>query len=302
MKAGRDYFLAYAPERTVEGNAINEIKELPQIIGGYEEKSRLMAEQLFRELTHTIIDVESLESAEMVKIMNNTFRDVKFAYTNEMALICKELGLDMVKLVSAANMGYVRDKIPMPSPGVGGACLSKDSYILSYSTRDIKTKPTITTQSRKLNEFIPSDIVAEIMMELKSIGKKVDQIKIFIIGFAFKGQPETSDTRASTTLDLINIIRENNVGKNIIFGYDPIVSSAAIENFGVKSVSLEEGFKDADVVIIMNNHKSYQRIDIFTLLESSKADCIFVDCWHLFEPIEMIKINKIKYISVGCKY
>ena len=94
----------------------------------------------------------------------------------------------------------------------------------------------------------------------------------------------------------------NNVGKNIIFGYDPIVSSEAIENFGVKSVSLEEGFKDADVVIIMNNHKSYQRIDIFTLLESSKADCIFVDCWHLFEPIEMIKINKIKYISVGCKY
>lgn len=301
FKAGVDYYLAYAPERTIEGKAISEIKELPQIIGGYDKKSTMLVDRLFREITPTVVDVGSLEGAEMVKFLNNTFRDVKFGYANEMALICKELGLDMVKLVQAANLGYIRDEIPVPSPGVGGACLTKDPYILIHSCKDLKHQPKMVLQSRQINEFIPSHIVEEVYKQITQLNKKISTLKIFIIGFAFKGEPETSDLRGSTTIDLLNHFRKKGIREKSFFGYDPIVSPKEIEALGATPVSISEGFKDADVVVIMNNHKSYKKMDVFDLLNSARSDCIFVDGWYTFEPKDIMTINNIKYIGIGCK-
>ena len=300
LKPGLEYYLAYAPERTVEGRAIPEIRELPQVVGGYDEKSVMLVERLFREVTSTIIDVGSLESAEMVKILNNTFRDVKFGYANEMALICKELGLDVVKIINAANLGYTRDRIPVPSPGVGGACLTKDPYLLIHSCKGIKFQPEIVRQSRMINEFIPRKIAGEVVDEIEQLGKSKEKIKMFIIGFAFKGEPETSDTRGSTTIDLLKHFKDNGVIEGSFFGYDPLVPEKDLSELGVTPVSLEEGFKNADVVAIMNNHKSYKKMDIFSLLSLSKNDCIFVDGWYTFEPKDISRINGIKYIGVGC--
>jgi UDP-N-acetyl-D-mannosaminuronic acid dehydrogenase len=301
LKAGIDYYLAYAPERTIEGRAISEIKELPQIIGGYDKKSTMLVNRLFREITPIIVDVGSLEGAEMVKILNNTFRDVKFGYANEMALVCKELGLDMVKLVQAANLGYVRDEIPVPSPGVGGACLTKDPYFLIHSCRDLKHQPRMVSHSRQINEFIPYHIVEDVYQQIMELKKKIDRLKIFIIGFAFKGEPETSDLRGSTTIDLLNHFRKKGMRDSSFFGYDPIVSQEEITALGVKPVSIAEGFKDADVVLIMNNHKSYKKLDVFDLLNSARNDCIFVDGWYTFEPKDIITVNYVRYIGIGCK-
>lgn len=300
LEPGEDYFLAYAPERTIEGDALKECRELPQIVGGYDNKSTLLTEQIFNEITNTIVKVDGLESAEMVKIMNNTFRDVKFAYANEMALICKDLNLDMVNLVNAANMGYTRDKIPIPSPGVGGPCLTKDSYILIDSTKKINAHPNIVEHSRKVNESIPSVLAEDIIQNLKSLNKNINTVKFFIIGFAFKGEPETSDMRGSTTLDLLNYLRENNANEEFIYGYDPVISSKEIKLLNIKHATLENGFDNADVVILMNNHHSYKKIDIFSLIESAKQDLIFVDGWHLFNPEDIVVNKEIKYIGVGC--
>lgn len=301
LKAGIDYYLAYAPERTIEGRAISEIKELPQIIGGYDKKSTMLVNRLFREITPTIVDVGSLEGAEMVKILNNTFRDVKFGYANEMALVCKELGLDMVKLVQAANLGYVRDEIPVPSPGVGGACLTKDPYFLIHSCKDLKHKPRMVSHSRQINEFIPYHIVEEVYQQIMQLKKKIDKLKIFIIGFAFKGEPETSDLRGSTTIDLLNHFRKKGIQDSSFFGYDPIVSQEEITALGVKPVSIAEGFKDADVVLIMTNHKSYKKMDVFDLLNSARNDCIFVDGWYTFEPKDLMSVNNVRYMGIGCR-
>jgi len=301
LEVGLEYFLAYAPERTVEGRAIPEIRELPQVVGGYNEKSTMLVERLFREVTSTIIDVGSLESAEMVKILNNTFRDVKFGYANEMALICKELGLDMVKIVNAANLGYTRDRIPVPSPGVGGACLTKDPYLLIESCKGRKFQPEIVRKARMINEFIPRKITEEILEQIDDLEKSREKIKIFIIGFAFKGEPETSDMRGSTTIDLLNNFKENGVKEECFFGYDPLVTKRELSELGVTHVTIPEGFKDADVVVIMNNHKSYKKMDIFSLLSSSKEDCIFYDGWYTFDPKGISRINGIRYMGVGCR-
>ena len=301
LRAGKDFSLAYAPERTIEGNAINEIQELPQIIGGLDNKSTLLVDQFFRKITSTIVDVGSLEGAEMVKILNNTFRDTKFAYANEMAMICKELNLDAVKLIRAANMDYKRDAIPVPSPGVGGACLTKDSYILIEACKDIDISPDLVRCARTINELIPRKIVDDIMKELKSLNKNYDSINIFIIGFAFKGTPETSDTRGSTTIDILDSFRTYGIQDDSFYGYDPVVLDDDMSSLGVKPVSLDEGFKDADVVLIMNNHKSYKNMDIFSLLRSAKNDCVIMDGWYTFDPKDLVTINNIKYIGVGCR-
>jgi len=299
LRAGTDYFLSFAPERTAAGIALPELRELPQIIGGYDKKSAALTSRLFGEITSTIIDVGSLEAAEMVKIMNNTFRDVKFAYANEMALICKELGLDMHQLVQAANDSYDRDKIPVPSPGVGGPCLTKDGYLLQYSCKDLSAQPTIVGLSRQVNESIPFRIAREIDRELKRLGKK--SVKIFVIGFAFKGEPETSDTRDSATLALLKELRWLGYPDSCFFGYDAVAGPGDISQFAVTPVSLAEGFEGADAVIIMNNHKSHRVVDIFTLLMTTKKPCLFVDGWRTFDPRDIKEIEHLVYLGVGCR-
>ena len=300
LKAGEGYFLAFAPERTIEGDAITEIRELPQIVGGFDEESGLLAESLFKQVTSTVINVGDLESAEMIKLLNNTYRDVKFGYANEMALICKELGLDMVNLVKAANQGYPRDKIPLPSPGVGGACLTKDHYILESSCIGINSKPRVGHEARKANELVPKYLVDEMERDLNKLNKSIKNAKIFVVGFAFKGSPETSDLRGSTTLDLLAELQAK--GASNINGYDFIVDSSEINKLGVKTVSVEDGFANADVIFIMNNHQGFTRLDILSLIQSAAPNCVFMDGWGLFEPTDILSINSASYMGIGSKY
>jgi len=299
LEAGAGYFLSFAPERTVEGKALTELRELPQIIGGHDKKSAALTSRVFSEVTPTIIDVGTLEGAEMVKILNNTFRDAKFAYVNEMALICRELGLDMNQLIQAANDSYARDKIPVPSPGVGGPCLTKDAYLLEYSCKDLSVQPTIVALCRQVNESIPGRIARDIDEELKRVGK--GSVKIFIIGFTFKGEPETSDTRDSTTLVLVEQFLGLGYPAAALFGYDAVVAPDDLRELGVTPVSLAEGFKDADAIIIMNNHESHNGMDIFGLLNTTSKPCLFMDGWRTFDPRDIKEIEHVIYLGMGCK-
>ncbi|MDC0476528.1 nucleotide sugar dehydrogenase, partial [Alphaproteobacteria bacterium] len=130
LRVGEDFFIAFCPERTSEGQALEELQNLPQIVGGFDENSRQLATRFFSENTHTIVDVGSLEGAEFCKLMDNTYRDTIFAYANQMAALAGVLGLNASELINKVNLGYKRNAIPLPSPGVGGPCLSKDPYIL----------------------------------------------------------------------------------------------------------------------------------------------------------------------------
>lgn len=300
LKAGVDFHLAFAPERTIGGKALSELKELPQVVGGYDRKSTALVKRLFEEITPTIVDAGNLEGAEMVKILNNTFRDVKFAFANELALVCKDLGLDMVQLVHAANQGYVRDRIPTPSPGVGGSCLTKDPYILLHSAIQLNChKPGIVKIARDVNELIPRRVADEVSDLLRQCKKK--KLKIFILGFAFKGEPETSDIRASTAIDVLNHLKAKSLENIVFFGHDPVVHNGVIEGLGVIPSSIEDGFANADAVLVMNNHKVYRNLDIFSLLAAAQDDCIFFDGWHLYPPADIKTINDIKYIGVGVR-
>jgi len=290
--------IVFAPERTAEGVALKELNELPQIVGGLDQECVIKAIDLFRKITPTVIEVSSLETAEMIKLIDNSFRDVRFAYANEISVLAEKLGVDANECITKANIHYQRNNIPLPSPGVGGPCLSKDSYLLAGNKKILESIPnyqSIVLTGRNVNETMPIILVEKIKKNISKIKKSSDTIKIFVMGFAFKGEPETSDIRDSPTL----IVVKNLINDYKVFGHDNLVSKEDIEITKVIPVNIEEGFKNADCVVIMNNHKNYKNLDIQKLFKSSSKPCIFVDCWRLFDKSMFENNPDIQYTGVG---
>lgn len=297
LKVGDGFYIAYCPERTVEGNALEELRKNPQIIGGYDSKSTELASRLFNENTHTIIDVGSLEAAELCKLLDNTYRDTIFAYSNQIALFCEKAGLDLNDLIEKVNLLYHRNFIPKPSPGVGGTCLSKDPYILIHNFKEYGLDCPLIRDVRKINEMAPKSIYERSQEIMSGVGKDIRKSKIFIIGFAFKGDPETSDLRESTTLWFLKELRRNKVEN--IWGYDPVVKSGELKKLNVKSCSLQEGFQNADAVFFMNNHPSYSNMKIFEFIDTMNMPALFFDCWQIFLPSDIRNIPGIMYAGIG---
>lgn len=296
---GEDFYLAFAPERTVEGKALEELKTLPQIIGGFTKRCVDEASNFFRNLAPHIIAVDSLEDAEMIKLINNSFRDVSFAFANELVFICDKFNLNAAKIIKAATEGYPRNKMALPG-FVGGYCMKKDPYIYANSASKYNFVSKLVLNAREINENLLDYVMNKIQEFSSNYKKDKTSSKIFIIGFAYKGVPETSDMRHSPTLDLIKLLKDSSWKK--IFGYDPVVKKEDVESTGVKWCSLEEGFTDADLVLIMNNHTQYSELDIVSLLNLIKKKCLFFDGWSLFEPKEILKVKGIIYQSLGYKY
>ena len=297
LKFGKDIFLSFCPERTIEGKAIEELKKLPQIVGSYCKKSSELSKRIFSEYNYTVVEVSNLESAELSKLIDNSFRDTVFAYSNQLALLTEKLNLNLVEIVDKVNLGYKRNKIPKPSPGVGGPCLSKDSYILSNSFEKNKIgKNNIIYNARLANERMIKEIFISLKKILKKLNKKKNS-KIFITGFAFKGNPETSDIRMSTTVSLLDIFKKNKF--NNIWGHDFKLEKNEIKKLGIKSCSLEKGFLNADAILIMNNNKKYEDLNILNLFKKAKKPLLFYDSWQLFDPLEIKNIKGITYASVG---
>lgn len=293
---GSDIYFGFVPERTVEGNALHEQKYIPQIVGPMNRESAKKIERLFRRFNRQRIYVPDIEHAELCKIIDNTYRDVTFAYANQMSMICEDLGLDFDVIRQACNNGYARNSIPSASPGVGGACLTKDPYILIDLCNKLDINVDLIKSARAINELTVFHLAKKVLNRLTALGKNVCAAKIFIMGFAFKGEPETSDMRFSTTVDLVQFLKPF---CSNIFGYDAAADGNMIESLGVRNCSVKEGFKDADVVLIMNSHKRHRNLDIKKLAAGSNKPLIFIDCWNLYDKKKIQSRGNIIYSSVG---
>lgn len=295
QKKYKDFYLSFCPERTVEGKALIELGTLPQVIGALNEESMFKSVELFSKITSTIIKVSSLEAAEIIKLVDNGYRDSIFAFANQVALICRRFKLDANEVIQAANFGYSRNNIPRPG-FVGGACLEKDPYILIDSAKGVCD---LIKTARKINENLPFLVLGRVKNYLKEKRKKPREIKLFISGFAFKGEPETDDLRGSPTVKLLDLLKGAKI-KNI-FGHDFIVKKDNIKKLGVKPCSIEDGFTNADVVIFMNNHRSYFNLNIEKLVKKIKKDGFIFDGWQIFSNQLKEKNHHIIYESLGFK-
>ncbi len=296
LSIGKEFFLAFAPERTVQGNTLKELQSLPQIIGGFDQVSIDLTTQLFRSITEDIVIVESLEAAEMIKLLNNTYRDLRFAFANEVAIMCDHLNLNAFNLIEAANYKYPRDPIPMPSPGVGGSCLSKDSHLYSNFGSYHDYVPILGKISRKINDDGHLYVYEKINKYCNLVRKNIHEIKILIIGIAFKGFPETSDTRESMAFKLIEILPsvQNiyikdfvNIERNLV-----LKSCNSVEN-------IMDGFINVDIALVMNNHPLNCKFDVTKAISSMQPAPLFFDGWNQFSQKHVECINDAYYATMG---
>lgn len=296
LTAGRDFYIAFAPERTVEGRALEELKHLPQVIGGIDRVSAEVAAHLFNAITSYSVIMGSLEEAEMVKLVNNTYRDVTFAFSNELAMVCQRWGIDTQRVIEAANRDYGRSDVPPPSPGVGGYCLKKDPFIFISSARAKGYSPRLAAHARAVSEGILDFMAERIMTFLRGQGLPKRRTAVLIIGVAFKGQPVTSDLRGSTALDLAKRLRPR-VGR--IVGYDPAVAAREIHASGLQPVSnIRAAVRGSDAVVVMNSNPAFRALNMRTLLAARRRPTLLVDPWGLYSPEEISKVKGITYFRL----
>jgi len=296
LKAGSDFHLAFAPERTVEGNALRELLELPQIIGGINEDSMEAASALFREINAAIVRVGSCESAEMAKLINNCFRDLIFSFSNEMARLAHRYNIDIVKVVKASNSGYPRDPVPLPSPGVGGPCLTKDPYILASVAHAAGIESTLGEKGRAINEGMIGFVADRIVAGIAASGKDPKQARVLVCGLAFKGRPETGDLRNSPALDLCAALRGRVGG---LFGHDPVASDADIKAERLVPAKLPDGFAGMDAVAFMNNHESFRKVDVFEMVRAMAQKPVVFDGWNLISEDDVLQAAPATYLGLS---
>jgi len=254
FKAGKDFKVAYTPERALPNNTIFEMTHNARVIGGIDSESTRRAASLYQRITEgEIIMVQDLVTAEMVKLMENTYRDTNIALANELALICDTLGVDVIEAIRAANH-HPRVNIHTPGPGVGGHCLSIDPYFLVEIARQRGRETPLIKTSRQVNEEMPREVVRIAQQALEDMGKTIQGSKIGVLGVAYKGN--VADARETPAKPLIEQLL--NQGAEVVVN-DPYVSPEIIKPWGVQPVDMDTAL-DTDCVILVTDHDLYRDI------------------------------------------
>jgi UDP-N-acetyl-D-mannosaminuronic acid dehydrogenase len=296
--AGKSFDLAFCPERTVEGQALEELRWLPQIVGGETLDVAVRAGQLFQFLTPTVIRVSSIETAEMVKLVDNSQRDVHFAYSNEVARVCDAIGISAAEVIQAGKRGYPRTNLPMPGP-VGGPCLEKDSYILAESVERYGIRPEMTLAARMINERQPKEIVAALLDQAGRMGGLPPRPVIAMLGIAFKGRPATDDLRGTTAKPLLAALRE--AFPDAVFrGFDAVVPAEAQRGFGLEPMaSLPDALAGAHLALIHNNHPVFGAMPLEMLADGMARPGIIYDLWNHFAQGGVLMPEGRVYLCLG---
>lgn len=276
--SGKSYSLAMCPERTLEGRALAELPVLPQVVGGLDQRSLDRAGSVFQRITPTILKVSDIQTAELIKLLDNSFRDVFFSFGNEVAMICEKVGVSAAEVIGSANLGYERTNIAWPG-FVGGPCLEKDPHILIDSLRDVSHVPTLIQSARQLNE----DLVEHSLATALATVERRPGMCISIMGMAFKGQPDTDDLRGSPSVHLLEHIRRE-LPDAVVRCQDYVAKPDALAALGVEVVDDREAFRDADIVFVANNNRRYFTLDFEDRAQLMRRPGVLYDAWNAVYP------------------
>jgi len=275
------------------------LRQLPQIIGAETEGTLFRASHLFSRLTPTTVRVDKWETAELIKLVDNTYRDVTFSFANEVARICDAIGVSSAQVIQAGKLGYPRTNVAWPGP-VGGPCLEKDPHILSQSAEMYGINLDVTVASRRVNERQPIETVESILKFLLAKGVNRNEVlKISILGLAFKGVPATNDLRGTVAKSIMTCLKQS-FPHSRFFGFDPHVSDQDILDFGLEPAkSIEEAFYSSNLVVIANNNEQFKSLKIDSLSCSMRPMALVYDYWGLFVGKNLAMQNKVAYMALG---
>ncbi|MBD3167847.1 MAG: nucleotide sugar dehydrogenase [candidate division Zixibacteria bacterium] len=263
LVAGKDFFLAFSPERVDPGNKQFNTSNTPKVVGGINEQSTEAAKLFYEQVIGEVIPVSSTRAAEMVKLLENTFRSVNIGLVNEVALMCARLEIDVWEVIDAAAtkpFGFLKF---YPGPGLGGHCIPIDPHYLSWKLRSLNYYARFIELAGDINSSMPEHIVDLVAQSLNKEKKSIAGSKVLILGVAYK--KDISDVRESPALDIIRILENRNAR---VTYHDPYVPSVRLDGRTAKSSPLTEAtLKKADCVVIVTNHSD---IDYKWVVDTSK--------------------------------
>ncbi|MFB6397470.1 nucleotide sugar dehydrogenase [Polymorphospora lycopeni] len=283
--------LVMAPERTIQGQALRELVELPQIVGGLDDDSLRAGLDFFGGLAAQLVPVSSLEAAELVKLSNNCHTDLIYAYGNEIALVAERHGLDPLEVIRAANIDYPRPDLARPGY-VGGGCLSKDPYIMIDSAGD--RAPYLVGRARELNEHLPVHVAERVVGLIRERTGTTEGARLAVLGWAYKGWPATDDMRGTPIATMMPVFAAAGL---TVLGHDPLVAPEVIRRYGGEPVSLDKAFSDSDAVLVVNDHPDYRAIQVDSVLGAARPKLIY-DSWRILDEAAITAAG-VGYAGLG---
>ncbi len=256
LVAGEDFLLGYSPERIDPGNKEWTFKNTPKIVSGINEKSLKKISEFYNSIIDEVVEVSGTREAEMVKLIENTYRQVNIAMVNELAILSNMLDIDIWEVVDAAKTKPFGFQSFRPGPGVGGHCIPIDPKYLSFKTRQIGQPVRFVELAQEINNSMPNYVISRIseLMNKKEILLK--NSKILVLGVAYK--KDIGDTRESPAIDIIESLLDKSVEVSF---YDPFIDELIVNKESILKDENLENLSNYDLVIIHTPHTSFNNID-----------------------------------------
>ena len=253
MEVGKDFFLAFSPERVDPGRTDWTTTNTPKVLGGITPACLEVSKTWYGSALETVVPVSSAEVAEMAKLLENTFRMINIGMVNEMAIMCDRLGVDVWEVIEAAAtkpFGYMKF---LPGPGLGGHCIPIDPLYLSWKLKTVNYSARFIELASEINTSMPRYTVSKVQDALNTRKKALNGSKVLVIGIAYK--PDIDDLRESPALDIIHLLQQK--GAQVSY-HDPYIKSFNHDEVKMESVGdLDSAVKAADCVVIVTNHSAY---------------------------------------------
>lgn len=252
FKAGEDFFLGFSPERIDPGNKTYKTQNIPKVVSGITSNCVDVINCLYGQIVEQVIPVSSTKVAEMVKLLENTFRSINIGLVNELALMCDKLNIDVWEVIEAAKTKPFGFMPFYPGPGWGGHCIPIDPIYLAWKARVHGFEPRFIDLSTQINSSMPTYVVERTARALNRFGKAVKGSKILIVGVAYKR--DVTDTRESPALEIIQLFKEQGA---LVSFCDPYVPTIKLNGETLKSIKLTaSGLRDKDCVLIVTDHSN----------------------------------------------
>jgi len=252
LKVGEDFFLAFSPERVDPGNPTWQTRNTPKVVGGITEDCQRVACALYKPAIERLVPVSTTEAAELVKLLENTFRSVNIGLVNEMAIVCDKLGVDVWEVIEAAStkpFGFMKF---LPGPGLGGHCIPVDPHYLAWKMRGLNYKTRFIDLAGEMNTEMPLFWVRKVAEALNQKGRAVRGASVLVLGVAYKR--DIDDLRESPALDIIRLLEGQ--GARVSY-HDPHVPCFAEDGHEFRSVELTpESVAAADCVMVVTDHSA----------------------------------------------
>ncbi|MBM3264768.1 MAG: nucleotide sugar dehydrogenase [candidate division Zixibacteria bacterium] len=253
MKAGVDFGLAYSPERIDPGNKQYSFSTIPKVVGGITPDCRALAASLYGQIVERVVPVSSTRTAEMVKLLENTFRSVNIGLVNEIALICDRLGIDVWETIEAAATKPFGFTPFYPGPGLGGHCIPIDPHYLSWKLKALNYSARFIALASEVNASMPHYVVEKVVGTLNDMEKSVKGSRVLLMGVAYKA--DVNDERESPAIEVFEILTAK--GARVSY-HDPHIPKLRLNEGGVRSVNLTtQTLKRADCVVILTAHRVF---------------------------------------------